>query len=118
MVKFIDSRSKIKVNYLFFVRKLLISFGTLFVFAIAGRIYLDQISFDWANVDFPNWFRKYGSKYEAGEACSEWELKKNEGVRYNVYSGDGSPSVYCRWENGQYLGIDNETKKVRKRFKY
>tara|TARA_S200000501_G_scaffold262252_1_gene246137 strand:- start:608 stop:865 length:258 start_codon:yes stop_codon:yes gene_type:complete len=65
-----------------------------------------------------NWFGKYGSQYEAGEACSKWELKESGGIRYNVYSGNGNPPVSCFWENGQYLGIDNETKKVRKRFKY
>ena len=75
------------------MRKFYINLGTLSLFVIAGviigGIHLEENSFNWdkiTNVEFGNWFGRYGSYYEAKDACEEWVLK---GGTYQVEYKNG-----------------------------
>tara|TARA_B100000886_G_C20264956_1_gene424540 strand:- start:115 stop:531 length:417 start_codon:yes stop_codon:yes gene_type:complete len=94
------------------LRKLLISFGTLFVLAVAGRIYLQNNRFNGdkiTNVEFGNWFGRYGSYYEAKEACEEWVLK---GGTYQVEYKNG----LLPYDGGSVKVRDIRTRNLRECF--
>ena len=95
------------------MRKLYINLGTISVLGIAGGIiFMQNNSFNSdkiTNVDFGNWFGRYGSYYEAKEACEEWVLK---GGTYQVEYKNG----LLPYDGGSVKVRDIRTRNLRECF--
>ena len=98
------------------MRKLLINFGTVSVLAIAGGIiYLQNNTFRWdkfTNLEFANWFGRYGSSIEANKACIKWK-KKRFWIKYQDKYSDrinSFPSRRCDYDKPtrQILGWEKQ----------